>query len=339
MELIDTIPVTHQGAERLVMLFVGDLVSLPEHEAVDVLIVSAFPDDYLPTPTSLIGKLARAGVSVADLARDKEVDLRRFSSCWLSRPIESPLMHFQRILCFEPAHRGRAPEVVGDIFRSMFPFTTGSPPIRQIAMPLVAAGDQSERAEDMLEALTEASVRWLSAGLPIDRIKIVIRMSSDSKSLREVFAKVRQRHNPIAQEPQQRNFGFDVFVSYSQKNKEAVDELVRQLRSQRPALRVFMDRLELHPGAAWQQHIFESLDDSRKVICVYSPDYLASKVCQEEFNIAVLRHRESEKGVLLPLYLHNAELPSHMKIFQYEDAREADRERIALSADRFLTYL
>jgi hypothetical protein len=93
MELIDTITVRHQGHERCVMLFVGDLAAIPEREAVDVLIVSAFPNDYVPTRTSLIGALARVGVSVANLAQHKEVDLRRFSSCWLSRPIERPRVH------------------------------------------------------------------------------------------------------------------------------------------------------------------------------------------------------------------------------------------------------
>jgi hypothetical protein len=47
MELIDTITVRNQGNEAAVMLFVGDLASLPESEAVDALIVSAFPDDSL----------------------------------------------------------------------------------------------------------------------------------------------------------------------------------------------------------------------------------------------------------------------------------------------------
>ena len=71
------------------------------------LIVSAFPDDYSPTPTSLIGKRHAVGVNVADLARDKAVDLREFSACWLSRFVHRPDLHFSRILCFEPARKGR----------------------------------------------------------------------------------------------------------------------------------------------------------------------------------------------------------------------------------------
>src|SRR5262249_15680781 len=120
---------------------------------------------------------------------------------------------------------------------------------------------------------------------------------------------------------------------------EIADNLVRELWEHQPALRVFVDRLELHPGAAWQQHIFDALDASRKVICIFSPDYLTSKVCKEEFNIALFRHRDSEQGVLLPLYLYTAELPTYMKLIQCEDVREGDRAKIATAAKRLLTQL
>ena len=89
----------------------------------------------------------------------------------------------------------------------------------------------------------------------------------------------------------------------------------------------------MKPGYAWQRHIFESLDRSRKVISVLSPDYVDSKVCQDEFNMALLRHRRTDAGVLLPVYLRSATLPSYMEIIQYIDAREADRGRIAQAAD------
>jgi hypothetical protein len=203
----------------------------------------------------LIGGLDAAGVSVAELAQDKEVDLRRFSSCWLSRPIRRPGVHFSRLLCFEPGYRGKAHEVVGDIFRSIVPFTTGTPPISQIAIPLVASGDQGELPEVMLEALTDASVQWLSVGLPLDRVKIVIRDSTHNRKLRETFARVKQRHVELTPRPQSPAFRFDVFVSYCQKNKEVVDHLVNELRTRRPDLRIFLDRLELRPGAAWQHTV------------------------------------------------------------------------------------
>lgn len=334
MKLLDQIVVQHQGKERKVMLFVGDISQLPPDEAVDLLVVSAFPDDYVPTRTSVIGALQRRGISVAELAGDKEVDLRAFSSCWLSRPIREKDAPFRRILCFEPPHPGKAAELVGDIFRSIFPFTTGAPPISQIALPVVAGGHQKESPTKMLESLTEAAVHWLSIGLPLDRIKVVISEAVDVEPRLDVFRQVKQRlalPNPPAT-----TFQYDVFVSYCQKNKDEVDSLVEAMKAERPSLRLFLDRLELNPGAAWQQKIFESLDVSRKVICVYSPHYLSSKVCKEEFNIALLRHRESADGVLLPLYLYSAELPGYMRQIQYQDAREGDPAKIRQSAKTLL---
>ncbi len=108
MEQVDAITVTYEGEEKEVALFVGDVTALPEHEAVDVLVVSAFPDDYVPTPT-WSGRSTGSTSPWRRLAADKEVDLRTFSSCWLSRPIERPDLHFKRILCFEPRYRRRPP--------------------------------------------------------------------------------------------------------------------------------------------------------------------------------------------------------------------------------------
>jgi hypothetical protein len=333
MDLIDSITVCHQGNNRSVSLLVGDLAAIPEGNAVDLLVVSAFPDDYTPTGTSLIGSLDRVGVSVSALAEDKEVDLRRFSSCWLSREIMTQGVNFRRILCFEPRYRGRAEDVVGDIFRSLIPFTGGTPPVCRVAIPIVASGDQGESATVMLESLTEAAVKWLSIGMQVDCINIIVTKSCDSQALRDCFARVTHRCAATAATVGQSAFRYDLFVSYCQKDKETVDDLRHELHARRPSLRVFVDRLELRPGMAWQQHIFDAIDESRKVMCVYSPDYLASRICKEEFNIAHFRHRESTDGVLLPVYAFTAELPTYMKLVQYEDIREGDREKLTKLAE------
>ena len=268
MEIIDSINIQHHGTTRSIRLDVGDLANLPREHAVDAIIVSAFPDDYVPMPGTLIAALNRKGISVGDLAKRKAVDLRQFSSCWLSEVIEQPHAGFQRILCFEPAYRGRATEVVGDIFRSIIPFTTGQPPINSVAMPLVATGDQGEDRSEMLRALVDAAVHWLNTGMPLDRINIVLHSTADVESLKQTFATVKASLKPPATHA---DYKFDAFVSYSWDNKAAVDQLINCFLSSRPNLRLFIDRLELRPGASWQQHIFESLDDARKVICMYSP--------------------------------------------------------------------
>jgi len=342
MRLIDQIVVKHRDTDRLVQLFVGDVTDVPAHEAVDLLVVSAFPSHYTPSYGTVIQSLQARNISVAELAQNKAVDLREFSCCWLSQPLDRPDLHFRRVLCFEPMFRGRAPDVVGDIFRSLVPFTEGSTRIARIAAPIVASGYQQESVLVMLEAIVKAAVNWLALGLSLECIKIVARISydtADEDEYRAAFARVKEAISHDAADPSSASPHYDVFISYAHEDEKEVRLLVEDLLSRRCELRVFLDRLELKPGMSWQQHIFEALDDSRRVVSVLSPDYLASKVCKEEFNIAMVRHRESSEEILTPLYLRSANLPTYMRLLQYVDSREADRSKIEQAAQVILDRL
>lgn len=102
--------------------------------------------DYSPTPTSLIGALAiNLGISVRNLSKDKEEDLRRQYFCWWSKPL--PEEHsFRRILCFEGgfgSHGSTPPKVVGAVFRCLVPILSGKDSKGgSVIMPLLASGDQ-----------------------------------------------------------------------------------------------------------------------------------------------------------------------------------------------------
>jgi TIR domain len=272
------------------------------------------------------------------LASRKAVDLRQFASCWLSEPLPPQGLPVRRLLCFEPAVRGRAPELVGDVFRSIVPFLTDHPPIRSIALPLLASGDQGEPREAMLESILTAALHWLEAGLALDTIKIVLREASATPSLQAVFRRIKEAHY-AAQQPAASRCDYDLFVSYAHKDQEPVDVLLANLRLLLPTSRLFVDRFELNPGAAWQQHIFEALDRSRRVLCCLSPHYLASKVCIEEFNIAMIRSRNDENCELIPLYLRSASLPTYMTLFQFDDVREGQSHQLQHCAHRLSTLL
>src|SRR5262249_6271419 len=142
--------------------------------------------------------------------------------------------------------------------------------------------------------------------------------TADEEEYRSAFLRAKQEvaRNPAENAPVQL-YRYDVFVSYSHQNQDEVEFLVQEMAQRRSTLRVFLDRLELKPGMPWQQHLFEALDDCRKAVSVLSPSYLASKVCKEEFNIALLRHRESSEDVLIPLYLYSANLPTYMRMVQH----------------------
>ena len=90
MELLDKLVIAGDfGQQRSLELWYGDLTDMPSSEAVDVLIVSAFPNDYIPVRGTLMGALHNKGIFVEELAQHKLIDKRANLSCWLSQPIQS----------------------------------------------------------------------------------------------------------------------------------------------------------------------------------------------------------------------------------------------------------
>ena len=123
MELIRSVDIDDGEKTRLISVYAGDLSRIPSGSAVDLLVVSAFPNSYAPVPGTLIGALHQAGLSVRDLAADKDQDLRAISGFWISKPLAEayPAMHIGRIACFEPLVLGQPPQIVGELFRGLFP--------------------------------------------------------------------------------------------------------------------------------------------------------------------------------------------------------------------------
>lgn len=342
MDVIDSIRLDSLSGVRTIDLCKGDLTRLKPDEAIDILVVSAFPNDYIPTPSSLIGALGARGVRVADLATKKSVDLRATCSCWLSEPIlpKLPGIEFKRILCFEPGFRGDPPQVVGDIFRSLFPFIGPNLMGTTVAMPLVACGDQRVPVAKMIKPLLEAAINWMTLGLPLERLKVVVYSSDDAAQAAEEFARMKSQHAapPVAPlaNPQPK---YDVFLSYAVKDWGTVSVVAEELEAQGDRVKVFLDRVSLDVGSAWQQKLYEAIDDCRKVIAILSPAYLESKWCLEEFNIALCRQRDTGESLIHPFLLYQCKRPYYIKMIQHEDCTEGDVTRLRSCSQAFLANL
>ncbi len=87
MELLHQITVPRRNPAQppaVIQLLAGDLSRIPAEHAVDVLVVSAFPNAYGPFPGTLFASLRTQGLDMIQVARQKEADERRHLGCWLS---------------------------------------------------------------------------------------------------------------------------------------------------------------------------------------------------------------------------------------------------------------
>jgi hypothetical protein len=190
MQLLDYIQVKTDKGFADIELYLGDLSAIPKEHKVDIVILSAFPNNYAPTPNTLIGSLDQKGLSVAKLANDKDMDLRKTLWCWFSKELSRDQVdkfNFSRILCFEPEkRRDDAAEYVADIFRCLNNFVFDDD-VNHVAMPAVAAGNQRASIIKITEAIIEAATFWLQRGLPLQSLKLVEINEQKAEDLRKVF--------------------------------------------------------------------------------------------------------------------------------------------------------
>jgi hypothetical protein len=322
MELLNELVVFNRDEPKYIRLYHGDLTDKSEATDADLIVVSAWQGNYSPVPKTLVAALDKKGLSVAKLASDKEEDLRDAFNSWLSRklPHNPELPDYKRLFCFEPPNEAPAHESVGDIFQGLMPFIAHPDyAINSIAMPLVAAGNRGAAAIEILEATLEAAVQWLVHGFPVSHIHIVEFSAEKAHAVNGAFEILKRQYLRFSKP--KRRFKYDLFVSYSHDDTKEVMAIVDTMIAKRPDLEIFLDRQDLSAGSVWQQALYDALDNCEKVLAFYSPTYLSSKVCKEEFNIAVFRHRDSEHGVLVPVYIFDTALPTYMKLIQFIDAR------------------
>ena len=339
MRQIDSITVADEThTQRTVSFWLGNPADIGAEDPVDLIIVSAFPNNYTPTQWSIIGSLFRKGLSVADLAKDKAVDLRETTGFWLSRPLTNAPVGVHRILCFEPAFLGGRPaEVVGTLFRGLFPFLPEGQETT-IAMAVIATGALGESADRMLRALVVAATAWMKRGLPVRELRIMEQNAERAEKLAPVFADIKNAAAP--KEIESKPGSYDLFLSFANEDSEAVDILRQHLVSQGKDLKIFDYRHSVEPGKVWQDAIDTAMQSCRKMVAFLTPSYFKSVECKEEINMGRLRHKREEQSFLFPLYVRSlenkSELPLWLQAVTYIDCRELNKTKLLEAADRLI---
>jgi hypothetical protein len=334
--------IDNHGAEKCIELYLGNLAAPNTDIPFDLLVTSAFPNCYSPNKGTLIGSLYEAGVSVQELFESKAIDLRANFSSWISGEISQQVIGvkpwFKRLLCFEHMFRGEAEDLVNGIFQAIMPYVLIPPQIKTIAMPVVASGNQGQDSETMFRALLKSSIYWLQMGMPVEKIIFVEINESKVNLFQKIFKDIIGDYIPNNNSIRQ-NYQYDLFFSYSHNNKAEVDYVHRIVKSILPDIRVFIDRSEIEAGQSWQDRIFSALENSKRIITFYSPDYLSSAICKQEYNVAMIMESERSSNVLKPIYLYTAQLPAYMRIVHHYDCREANYGRLEDASNNILSTL
>jgi tetratricopeptide (TPR) repeat protein len=124
--------------------------------------------------------------------------------------------------------------------------------------------------------------------------------------------------------PEQLQFEYDVFLSYSSHDKEWVrGELLPRIEA--AGLRAFIDFRDFRPGAASIKEMERGVTACRTTLLVLSPEYIASAWCEIE-NIMLQTIDPANRGLrLIPLLKADCKKPLRIAAFTHIDfTRDAD---------------
>jgi hypothetical protein len=316
--------IDHYGQKNWLEICVGDILDCESME-VDVLVLSAFPDDYAKTEGSVIGKLSEIGVDVERLARCKERDMRKTWSCWVSREIRGASQPVRRIVCFENAFDRRggswAPnvaqnpaELVGDVFRSLREFLLSDPQRKAniVRVPLLATGDQKHDRLDMLRAIVRQAFLHLQFSGSIARIQIFLRPCTEwlNRLLVEAGCVIHECRTEFPAVEQSNRYEY--FISYRHVDSAIKDQLVEAIRKKNPSVNLFVDKEKLEPGSFWKAELLRAMSQSRQAVCLVTDSYPEAPECMDEFHMA-FNFNTRRRGFLRPILIFRKRYISSLK--------------------------
>ncbi|MEO5370601.1 MAG: TIR domain-containing protein [Magnetococcus sp. DMHC-1] len=121
-----------------------------------------------------------------------------------------------------------------------------------------------------------------------------------------------------------RQYKYDVFISYSSKNKEVINKLAERLRGDK--FKVWLDTWICKPGDQIEQNIINGLKDSRVCLLALSCHYIKSEWTKMEQNIAYFRDPYNEDKRYVPILLDDCEIPESLKNIVGIDYKQATEE-------------
>ncbi|KAK3591628.1 hypothetical protein CHS0354_013812 [Potamilus streckersoni] len=328
--LQDTITIETVTGKCDIQLLYGDITKLSPAEKVDIVMVSAFPGDYASLSGTVLGALAyNLGISVRELSMDKEQDLRRHFSCWLSKPLSTQDSPYGRLLCFE-RRRGSdltLPQQVAEMFRVFVPVFNNQD--KTVITPLLATGHQGYSKIKMLQTMVNGAASWMEGGLPLRCLKIVI-YDNINLDVNKEFERLKIQWEARSIRKKKTTMSYDVYMCFDMGDQHWVSHIAKCLQNSREGLKVFASHQDFDKDRVWQDDIFSVMTSCKRVIAVFTPSFMENPECLELYNMAICCNRVKKSAILAPFYIISVpNLPNYLTQVQWVDCRVRKEGEIA----------
>ena len=100
-------------------------------------------------------------------------------------------------------------------------------------------------------------------------------------------------------------FQFDAFISYADEDKNIFLKNLISVTEEKSDLKLCLHERDFTPGCDIAENIANAIRDSRKTVCMISNNYLSSRWCMYEFNMALMEriHARDDDSMLIIVLL------------------------------------
>jgi hypothetical protein len=124
------------------------------------------------------------------------------------------------------------------------------------------------------------------------------------------------------------DFKYDVFISYSHKNKEWVCKTLLQ-RLEHANLKVCIDFRDFKPGKPSRHNMRDACKESAHTLLVMTPAWVTSEWANLESLLSFLHDPSGTNQRTIPILLEECEIPEDIQIITYVNFVQKDNEIIA----------
>ena len=266
-----------QNKQKEIKIVCDDLANIAGEY--DLVVCSAFKNDYLPIKRTVIGKLDQMGISVKALSASPEIDCKSFG-VWISE--ETGSTRFKRVCCVELLDFSHDVDYVVDLVLKKT-FSTlkyaieqasiAGIPTKRIILPILGAGSQGIEMSYIVPPLINQVMGILNL-FDVDEITFFEINAEKAVMLKKYMFEALDDKDET-----------DVFISYSSKQIKRAYEIAAILRENK--ITYWMAPDSIPPSEDYIDRIANALTNTKMVLLLLTPEAEASQWVKKEVGTAI----------------------------------------------------
>lgn len=280
--------------EKKIAVHVMDILNLDEE--LDVMTVSAFYHSYSPNRGTMMEALLKGNISVYELSKKPEIDLRKNVNTWLSQEIDNPAIPIRRVGCIEmspvsaerDAWKNREDQILSSIrayFHMLEIASLSGIKIETIGLPILGAGMQNISLELIMIPVLNECITFLENNEQAKIIHIITTNQGQAyqfaKTIDTSYSFVKQSNNIESCKSMEKEA--IAFISYSSKDKNIADNLCNKLESK--GIKVWYAPRDIHISD-YATAIVDAISKCSYFIVIISKNSIQSQHVLNEIDVA-----------------------------------------------------